>query len=124
WRSAQVRARPRFRAAQAADTALHVELVAILVRHGARIGLAVIGIVDSPGPPVGSGRAHPDEQRDADDPAVAQRRIFVLVIDLRLAGRAVDRLAQPHHGAAKAAAAAADADLGIAGLGQPDTADV
>jgi len=67
---------------------------------------------------------HAAEQRQADDRPLLERRIGILVVDLRLAGGGIDRFAQPHHDAADACAAFADPHPGISRLGQPGAADI
>src|SRR3954464_6412290 len=88
----------------------------------AGIALAVIGIVDLARPFVRTRGAHPHKQRKANDPALCQGGIGILVVDLKLARARIDRVFQPDNDAANAPAAIADADLCIARLGQPDPA--
>ena len=100
--------------------ALQLQRVAAREGEIARIGLAVLGIVDLPRPFVGAGRLHAEHDLHADQRPAALRRIGIVLVGLRLAGVRIVRLLQPDDGAAQRAAAIRDADARVAALGQPD----
>src|SRR6476469_3199401 len=116
--------RPGFAAAERADAAFDPQRVRARQRDIAAIALAVIGIVDLAGPFVRSRGAHAREQRKPDYWALRQRRIRILVVDLRFAGRGISGLLEPDHDAANPSGAFADAHLGVSSLSQPDTVDI
>src|SRR6202023_1060843 len=87
----------------------------------AGIGIAVICIIDGARPFVVRDSFHRLEDVDANDRTFCQRGVGIFVVDLRFSGRRIDRAVQPDNDLAKRGAAMADADLRIAGLGQPDT---
>jgi len=64
------------------------------------------------------------KQVEPDYRAPGEHGIRILVVDLRPAGHAVDRFSWPDNRSAKRLAALADADLGIASLGQPHAARI
>src|SRR5436189_4150153 len=96
---------PGLAAAERAHAAFDPQRIRARHRDVARIGAAVVGIVDLARPFAGTGRVHAAEQWQPDDPAFGQRRIGVLVVDLRLAGSGIDRLLQPDDDAANSATA-------------------
>src|SRR4051812_23631997 len=118
------RARPVLAAAERTHAALDPERIRARHRNVARIGRAVVGVVDLARPLAGTARMHAAEQGKADHRTLLQRRIGILVVDLRLAGGRIDRLAQTDDDAANAAAAFADPYPCIAGLGGPGPARI
>src|SRR5258705_8799142 len=112
--------RPGLAAAQRADAAFDAQRIRACHRDAARIGAAVIGIIDLARPFAGRYRLHPAEQRQADHRPLLQGRIGILVIDLGLAGGRIDRLLEAHDHAADTATAFADFHPRVAGLGLPD----
>src|SRR6185437_9970965 len=115
---------PGLAAAEHADAAFDTQRVRTGDGNMTDVTVAVVGVVDLAGPFVVAVGAHAGEQRQADDRTPSQRRIGVLVVGLGLSGRGIDRGFQPDHHAANAAAAFRDAHPRVAGLGQPDPADL
>ena len=116
------RSAPGLAAAERADAAFDLQRVRARHRDVAGIAVAVIGVVDLAGPFV---RAEGRMPVNSGSPIIgrwASAGLGFLSSTCGLAGGRIDRLPQPDHDAAYAAAAFADAHLGVAGLRQPDTA--
>src|SRR5262249_16038813 len=95
--------------------------------HGdaARIGLAVLGVVDLPVPFVGrAARLHAEHDLNADEWPVAQVRVGIVLVSLRSARRRIVRLLHASNRPPEVAATARDADGGGAVLGEPGAARI
>src|SRR5437879_2580864 len=117
-----VRARPGLALAdEAAErAALEVERARAGERDRARVGLAVLGVVDLPVPFVGrAARLHVEDDLHADHRAAALGRVRVVGVGLRPLGLRVDRLLQADDGAAQRRTAFRDGHLRLGVLGQP-----
>src|SRR5262249_59388722 len=80
--------------------AFELERAGALQGDAARIGLAVLGVVDLPVPFVGrAARLHAEHDLNADERPVAQARIGIVLVGLRSAGRGIVRLVGGANGA-------------------------
>src|SRR5450755_3487148 len=102
------------------DITAQAERVGAFQRDRGVIGLAAVGVVDPPIDPVRrTGRRQPEDDLQAADRTMAQRRIGIAVIDVRRAVGA-ERVFLPDDAAAEMLAAREDFDGPLAILGQPD----
>src|SRR6185295_15803584 len=100
-------------------TALQLQRIPARISEIARIGLAVLGIVDLPGPFAGAGRLHAEHDLHAEQRPAALGCVGIVLVGLRFARVRIVRLLQPHDRSAQCAAAIGNADARRAGLGEP-----
>ncbi len=118
-------AAPVFSAAKTPDASFNPQGVGSHRRDAAFICFAVVGIIDVPGPfIVRSGRPHIAKESNADDRPIDQCGVWIVLVRLRLAGFRVDWIGERRDGSTIGGAAPADTNLGIAGLGQPQSAGI
>src|SRR5262249_31748975 len=119
--SRSARARPGLALADdaAERAALELEAGGALQRDAARVGLAVLGVVDLTVPLVGAGRLHAEHDLHADHRPAALGGVGIVLVGLRASGRRIVGLLERDDRAAQLGTAIGDAHGGLATLGVP-----